>query len=476
MRPLAIATVSLGCAKNLVDTEVFLARLAGAGALLTDDPRAADIILVNTCGFIDDAIAESVAELKRLVALGGRGRRKPVIAVGCLPQRLGPEIFERVPGLAGAVGLDDEGDLPALVARVAGGERIACAARPSGGPATADTPRLRLSPRHWAYLQASEGCDAGCSFCAIPRIRGALRSKPLRAVVREARELAASGVRELVLIAQDLTAYGEDLDGGPALPELLAALERVHGIVWIRLLYLHPRRITDELIDRIAASEKILPCLDLPFQHSEPRILRRMGRGAPAAGSAAALMARLRDRIPPLVARGTFLAGFPGETAGDFEALARFVRTAGFPRGGAFSFSPQAGTPAARFAPRPAPRVARARAARLRRLISDNARAFARARVGRTATVIVDGPSGRFLAARSFAEAPEVDPVVRLPLGSAEPGAFVAGRITGVAGLDLVGTVIEREGAPRGGGLLERRPKRRLRRARLPLPILAPVP
>ena len=442
MRPLAIATVSLGCAKNLVDTEVFLARLAGAGALLTDDPRAADIILVNTCGFIDDAIAESVAELKRLVALGGRGRRKPVIAVGCLPQRLGPEIFERVPGLAGAVGLDDEGDLPALVARVAGGERIACAARPSGGPATADTPRLRLSPRHWAYLQASEGCDAGCSFCAIPRIRGALRSKPLRAVVREARELAASGVRELVLIAQDLTAYGEDLDGGPALPELLAALERVHGIVWIRLLYL----------------------------------LRRMGRGAPAAGSAAALMARLRDRIPPLVARGTFLAGFPGETAGDFEALARFVRTAGFPRGGAFSFSPQAGTPAARFAPRPAPRVARARAARLRRLISDNARAFARARVGRTATVIVDGPSGRFLAARSFAEAPEVDPVVRLPLGSAEPGAFVAVRITGVAGLDLVGTVIEREGAPRGGGLLERRPKRRLRRARLPLPILAPVP
>ncbi|HAK95074.1 MAG TPA: 30S ribosomal protein S12 methylthiotransferase RimO [Planctomycetes bacterium] len=443
MRPLAIATVSLGCAKNLIDTEVFLARLAGAGAVLTDDPRAADVVLVNTCGFIDDAVAESVAALARLVALGARGKPKPVIAVGCLPQRLGAEIFERVPGLAGAVGLDDERALPELVMRVVRGGKVACDARPSDGPAAADTPRLRLTPPHWAYLQVSEGCNAGCTFCAIPRIRGALRSKPLRAVVREARELAASGARELVLIAQDLTAYGEDLGGRPALPDLLAALERVPGIVWLRLLYLHPRRITGELIDRIAASEKILPCLDLPFQHSEPRILRRMGRGAPAEGSAGALIARLRTRIPPLVVRGTFLAGFPGETAREFAALERFVAAAGIARGGAFSFSPQAGTPAARFPDRTAPRVARARAARLRRLISENARAFARSRVGRTMTVIVDGPAGRFLAARSFAEAPEVDPVVRLPLGSAEPGTFVTARITGAAGLDLAGAVLE---------------------------------
>ncbi len=445
MRPLAIATVSLGCAKNLIDTEVFLAHLAGAGAILTEDPRAADVVLVNTCGFIEDAVEESVASLKALVALGTRRRPTPVIAVGCLPQRLGAQLFERVPGLAGAVGLDDERALPELIMRIVRGKRIACEARPSSAPAATDTPRLRLTPSHWAYLQVSEGCNAGCTFCAIPKIRGTLRSKPLAAVVREARELVASGARELVLIAQDLTAYGRDLGGRTRLPELLAALEKIPSVVWIRLLYLHPNKVTDALIDRIAASDKVLPCLDLPFQHAEPRILTRMGRGVPAKGGAAALVAHLRERIPPLVLRGTFLTGFPGETERDFATLARFVAATGFPRGGAFSFSPQAGTRAAELPDRVAPRVARTRAARIRRTISDNARAFALARVGRTLTVIVDGPAGRHLAARSFAEAPEVDPVVRLPLGSAEPGTFVTAKITGVAGLDLVGEMLERE-------------------------------
>jgi ribosomal protein S12 methylthiotransferase len=444
MRPLAIATVSLGCAKNLIDTEVFLARLAGAGAILVEDPRAADVVLVNTCGFIQDAVEESVASLKALVALGTPRRPKTVIAVGCLPQRLGAELFARVPGLAGAVGLDDERALPELVMRVVRGKKIACDAGPAHAPAATDTPRLRLTPSHWAYLQVSEGCNAGCTFCAIPKIRGKLRSKPLAAVLKEARELAASGARELVLIAQDLTAYGRDLPGRPSLADLLGKLEKLREIVWIRLLYLHPNKVTDELVARIAASDKILPCLDLPFQHAEPRILARMGRGVPHGGGAMALVEFLRERIPPLVLRGTFLAGFPGETARDAKTLERFVAAAGFPRGGAFSFSPQDGTPAAEFPGRVAPRLARTRAARVRRLISDNARAFALERVGRTLTVIVDGQAGRHLAARSFAEAPEVDPVARLPLGSAEPGEFVTVKATGTAGLDIVAEVVER--------------------------------
>jgi ribosomal protein S12 methylthiotransferase len=444
-----IATISLGCAKNLIDTEVFLARLAGAGAILTEDPRHADVVLVNTCGFIDDAVEESVASLKALVALGTPRRPKTVIAVGCLPQRLGAQLFERVPGLAGAVGLDDERALPELIMRVVRGKKITCDARPSSARAAADTPRLRLTPSHWAYLQVSEGCNAGCTFCAIPKIRGKLRSKPLAAVVKEARELAASGARELVLIAQDLTAYGKDLYGRLALPELLAALEKIPALVWIRLLYLHPNKVTDALVMRIAQSDKILPCLDLPFQHAEPRILQRMGRGVPSGGDATQLVAHLRECIPPLVLRGTFLTGFPGETARDFATLVHFVTATEFPRGGAFSFSPQTDTPAAEFPDRVAPRVARTRSARIRRVISDNARAFATSRIGRTLTVVVDGPVHRFLAARSFAEAPEVDPVVRLPLGSAEPGTFVTAKITGVAGLDLVGEVVEREGRAR---------------------------
>jgi ribosomal protein S12 methylthiotransferase len=430
-----VATVSLGCVKNIIDTEVFLGNLALSGAILTPDPADADVVIVNTCSFIAPAVEESLETLRQLV---GTGKSRKVVAVGCMVQHLGEELFRLVPGLAGAVGLDEERLLPALLEEIQRGPRVFRRSGPARGRAAADTARLRITPAHYAYLRVSEGCSARCTFCVIPRIRGRLRSKPIRTVLAEARELVASGVRELILVAQDLTAYGRDLPGRPELAELLAELEKLRDLYWIRLLYLHPKHVTPALIDRIARSEKILPCLDLPFQHAATSVLGRMGRGM-TTEDARRLVRTIRQAVPPAVLRGTFLVGFPGESEQAFQTLCDFVEKTGFPRGGVFRWRPQEGTPAVRFPDRVRAREADRRRSRLRRLLADNARRFNRERLGKTVTVVVDEARPECTVARSFAEAPDVDPVIYLPPGAGAPGTFTEIRITRRRGLDLAG-------------------------------------
>jgi ribosomal protein S12 methylthiotransferase len=454
--PVSVAVVSLGCVKNIIDTEVFLGNLAQAGFIPTQDERLADMVLVNTCSFIDSAAEESLATLRELVARAAadRGSRK-VVAVGCMVQRFGGEIFRLVPGLAGAVSLDDERELPAALEEIARGEGGAAGAekpRPACAPVAADTARLRITPRHYAYLRLSEGCSTNCTFCIIPTIRGRLRSKPRSMVLAEARELIESGARELILVAQDLTAYGHDLSGRNELAELLAELETLPDLVWIRLLYLHPAKVNGELVDRIAGSTRIVPCIDLSFQHVSTPVLKRMGRGM-TADDARNLVRELTARIPRAVLRGTFLVGFPGETEEDFETLVGFIKEAGFPRGGVFRWSPQEGTPAARLEGRVAPDAAEHRQARVRELLARNAERFNRERIGTTVTAVIDEKSKKGLLARSFAETPDVDPVIDLPGGDAPVGSFVEVTLTRPRGLDLVGKIRRRLESPGRSGV-----------------------
>ncbi len=430
--PLRICTLSLGCVKNLVDTETFLGRIAQSGCVLVPDVREADLVLVNTCSFIKPALNESLKTLRELVSLKG----PKVVAVGCMVQHLGKKLFELVPGLWGAVGLDEERKLPDILNELLQKKRIFERPGPARGPAAADTGRLRLTPRHYAYLKISEGCSDACTFCTIPRIRGPLRSKPLSTVLREAREMVRSGAHELILIAQDLTAYGTDRRGAARLPELLLELQKIRDLFWIRLLYLHPAKLTEDLIGVIAGSEKILACLDLPFQHASTPVLKAMGRGMDTR-RAEELLHHLRRRLPPVVFRGTFLVGFPGETEEDFNILLDFARRWEFPRGGVFRYSPQEGTKAARLGGRVPPALARKRQAALRRVLVENARKFAESRVGRKVTVVVDEIREGRPVGRTFAEAPDVDPVVWLPPGSAQVGDFLEGTVRGVRGLDL---------------------------------------
>ncbi len=422
-----VATVSLGCVKNIIDTEVFLAEIAEAGYVLTPYPDDADIVLVNTCAFIDEAIEESVAMLRDLVDFG----TKKVIAVGCLPQRMGGELFELVPGLAGAVGLDEESRLAEIIKQAGKKKRLFSTKGPAKAAPLSDCPRLRITPSHYAYLRLSEGCNAGCTFCAIPRIRGRLRSKPHRLVLEEAGELAESGVRELILVSQDLTAYGADLSqenkagaaDGNLLCEVLRDLEKIDGIEWIRLLYLHPNKITDALIKAIAKSPKILSYLDLPFQHASPKVLKRMGRSGRT--EPMALVEKLKQSIPDLVMRGTFLVGFPGEAEEDFAELEKFVADTGFQRGGVFGWSPQKGTRAFEFKDRVDEKTTQDRVERIRELLFNNAQSYAESAAGKNFSVFVDEPSETYLSARSYAESPDVDPVFRLPVGAANPGELI---------------------------------------------------
>lgn len=463
--PVTVATLSLGCVKNIIDTEVFLGRVAASGIALTPYPESADIVLVNTCGFIDSAVEESLDTLRGLVEANPDAR---VVAVGCLVQRMGEKIFEQVPNLAAAVGLDEEGQLANLLKDMSnsidsgGGKKqkkrkkqkpilrgpaVGEAAR---GDPVGDVPRLRITPAHYAYLQLSEGCNAGCTFCVIPKIRGRLRSKPQDMILNEARELAASGARELILVAQDLTAYGADFKtknkaahtGPEPLVDLLSALEELDDVGWLRLLYLHPSKVSDALIDHVAKSDKIVPCLDVPFQHASPAVLKRMGRALPAGKDLLSMVQGWQEKIPDLVVRTTFLVGFPGETAEDFDRLVDFAEAGRFPRGGVFSWSPQEGARATTFPDRVPEDLASERADRLRAIIADNARRFAEESVGQTVEAVVDEMMDGYLAARSAAETPDIDPVIRLPEEAAlTPGDFVSVKITGTEDLDRVGEV-----------------------------------
>lgn len=435
---------TLGCPKNRVDSEVMLGTLAEAGYRLEPDPAKAEIIVVNTCGFIESAKVESVDAIVELADHKRSGRARKLVVAGCLVQRHAGELARALPEVDHFVGTGAYAEIARIVSD-AQAKRLVVP--DPDFVHSAKTPRVNSLPSHTAYLKISEGCDNACAFCIIPKLRGPQRSRPVEDVVAEAEALAGQGTVELSLVAQDLTAYGYDLPGRPRLHDLLRALVRVDGIRWIRLHYAYPRDVPDALVEVVASEPKIVKYLDMPLQHSSDRLLRAMKRGRDSV-FLRRLLARLRERIPGLALRTSLIVGLPGETERDFEGLLRFVEEQRFERLGVFEYSPEEGTPAAEMArqvPEPVKRERRARIMEAQQAIS---RAHQRALVGRRLEVLVEGASEEtehLLAGRHAQQAPEIDGLTYVNDGVAYPGEIVTVEVTDASDYDLVGRVVARD-------------------------------
>ena len=445
------ALITLGCPKNLVDSERMLGLLKLDGYQLVREPEGADFVVVNTCGFIQTARQESLQTIREMVNLKKRGKLGGVIVAGCLAERDKTSLLEQCPGIDQLIGLFSREEIARAADRVVGRltEQRALF-RPATTKPLPDGDRLRITPRHLAYLKISEGCDRLCTFCSIPSIRGKHFSKPLEEVVAEARQLARDGVRELNVVAQDTTYYGVDLYGQPRLAELLVALQEIEGLEWIRLMYLYPMYFTEPLIDVLAAGGKILPYLDLPLQHINDQVLRRMNRRVDRAQTEQ-LLARLRQRIAGLALRTTMITGFPGETESQFEELVDFVRTQRFERLGAFVYSREAGTPAQRLDGHLPEKVKRARRERLLAVQQEIAFAWNASQVGRQVDVLIDGyvaDAENAYLGRSYADAPEIDGAVYVTGEKLAPGQIVPCEVVAFRDYDLVAVAI---GPPRQG-------------------------
>ncbi len=439
------ALISLGCPKSLVDSEQMLGRLELAGYRWVVEPEGADLVVVNTCGFLDTARAESLGVIGQMVELKRRGRLGGIIVAGCLAQRDGPMLLEQCPEIDQLVGLFARDDIARAARRISTGsetQRLLLADPPDRLPA--DDCRHPLTPPHMAYLRIAEGCQRLCSFCSIPMIRGKYLSKPIEQVLQEARRLADSGVRELVLIAQDTSYYGRDLYGGPRLAELLGRLDQLDGLAWIRLMYLYPRDLDDELLGVIASGRRILPYLDIPLQHIDDEVLRRMRR-AVTRKQTEDLIDRLRERIPGVALRTTLLVGFPGETDEQFDALLDFVRRRRFERLGAFVYRREPGTASDEFDGHLPEPVRQARYNILMETQQEITFAAHAAQVGRRLRVIIDhdtpGQSDAHIG-RSTADAPEVDGQVYVTGENLSAGQIVRCEIVAAREYDLIGVAI----------------------------------
>jgi ribosomal protein S12 methylthiotransferase len=445
MTKATFAFVSLGCPKNLVDSERMLGRLARDGYTLTPEAEGADVVVVNTCGFIEPARQESLSVIREMLALKRQGKVGAVVVAGCLAERKKEELLLEVPEVDHIVGVFGREEITSVVDRaVAGRLEQRSLFRPAPVRALEDTDRLRITPRHYAYLKISEGCDRLCTFCAIPGMRGKHVTKPMEEVLREARELASDGARELIVVAQDTTYYGMDLYGRVRLAELLRELTSIDGLQWIRVLYAYPIYFTDELVDVLSSSPKIVPYLDLPLQHINDHVLRRMQRRVNRA-SIEELVRRLRSSIRGLTLRTTFIVGFPGETDEEFEELLAFVKTREFERVGVFPYSLEPGTPAARLGGHLPEELKLERRNRLMEVQQGIAFAWSSRQVGQDCEVIVDGPDPEIpnhFVARSHADAPEIDAVVRVRGKNLRPGDIVPVKVTAADGYDLVGRAI----------------------------------
>ena len=430
---------SLGCPKNEVDGEAIEGFLRDQGYEAARDRAGADLLVLNTCGFIQPAKQESIGELFELVRLKGQDGAKKIIVCGCLAQRYPDELWKKIPEVDAVVGIGEIAQVGSVCASVLKGERVLRV----GTPGTSDGIReSRRNPkgRPFAYIKIADGCDNRCSYCAIPAIRGSFRSKKPGCILEEARQLAEQGVKEINLVAQDTTFYGVDLPGEARLPKLLSSLSRIPELVWIRLLYAHPAHFTDELIDQIAANPKVCKYVDLPLQHVSDEILKNMNRKV-TRKRVEQLISKLRERIPGLTLRTSFIVGFPGENKKHFEELLGFVEQARFEKLGVFAYSREEGTRAYRFKTQVPSRVKQERLDRL--MLAQQRIAFEnnREKVGKTLTVLIDGRSqdgdGLF-AGRSEGEAPEVDGVVLMRGDHLKPGLLVKARVVSYRDYDLV--------------------------------------
>jgi ribosomal protein S12 methylthiotransferase len=454
-----VGFVSLGCPKNLVDGEVMLGLVRDAGHEITADAQSAEIIVVNTCAFIDNAKEESIDAILEMAALKRDGGCKKLIVTGCLAERYRDQLQEQIPEIDVCLGT---GEVPDIVNAVPAARPLKLfrssaelgPTRPKSLPAPsevegptylydADTPRLVTTPRHYTYVKVGEGCDYTCAFCIIPTLRGKYRSRTEDSIVREAQQLVAQGTRELLLISQDTTFFGRDRHERGALSRLLRRLNEVDGLSWIRLLYLYPTTVTDDVLDAMAECDKVCKYIDLPLQHASADVLRRMRRP----GNREVydkLLARIRRRVPGVTLRTTFIVGFPGETKADFDELCDFVEQSRFDHVGVFTYSHEEGTRAFALDDDVPARTKTARRNALMRLQRRIVTAHNRTQVGRDVRVMVDGPSKEsplVWQARLEGQAPDIDAVVYLDRADPETlsaGQIVTARVTGRRDYDLI--------------------------------------
>lgn len=436
-----IGFVSLGCPKNQVDSELMLEKLDAAGFNIIDTAYGADIVIINTCGFIEAAKQEAIDNILQMVEYKEDGAVGKIIVIGCLAERYRDEILNEIPEVDAVGGLGVNGDIVEFVNNVIRGTEKSRYPEKDSLPLCGK--RILTTPSHWAYLKISDGCSNNCTYCAIPSIRGAFRSRTKEDIILEAKALAQSGVREIIVIAQDTTRYGEDLYGKPCLDELLTELNKIEGIEWIRLLYCYPDKITDSLLKAMAECEKVLHYIDLPLQHASGRILKLMNRHGDDK-SLLELIEKIRSYMPDCVLRTTFITGFPGETEEDFEILSQFVNDAQFDRLGCFSYSPEDGTPAEKLPDR----VDAETAVRRGEIIMEQQYGiFAsklEAQLGKVVKCVVEeyNPYSDSYSGRTWMDAPEIDSgisfVSEKELGI---GEAVDVLITATDEYDLIGTV-----------------------------------
>lgn len=435
-----IGFISLGCPKNQVDSELMLEKLDAAGFQIIDTAYGADIVIINTCGFIEAAKQEAIDNILQMVEYKEDGAVGKIIVIGCLAERYRDEILKEIPEVDAVGGLGVNGDIVEFVNNVLKG------AEKSRYPEKDRLPlcgkRILTTPSHWAYLKISDGCSNNCTYCAIPSIRGAFRSRTKEDIILEAKALASSGVREIIVIAQDTTRYGEDLYGKPVLDELLQELNKIEGIEWIRLLYCYPDRITDSLLKTMAECEKVLHYIDLPLQHASGRILKLMNRHGDHE-SLLSLIEKIREYMPDCILRTTFITGFPGETEEDFEILSQFVNDARFDRLGCFSYSPEDGTPAEKLPDRVDAQTAVRRGEIIMEqqygIFTDKLEGL----LGKTVQCVVEGydPYSDSYSGRTWMDAPEIDSAINF-VSSKELGIGEAVEIliTSTDEYDLIGT------------------------------------
>ncbi|MCQ2417873.1 MAG: 30S ribosomal protein S12 methylthiotransferase RimO [Oscillospiraceae bacterium] len=442
-----VCMISLGCSKNLVDSERMMARLSSGGYQLTTDLLDADIAVINTCGFIQSAKEEAIDTILQMAELKEEGSLKYIIVTGCLAERYQEEVAEQFPEADAVIGIGNQGDIVDVLNKMTQNQRVTAFAPKCQMPLTGK--RVIATPPHIAYLKIAEGCSNGCSYCAIPAIRGKYVSVPMEDVLAEAEELAAQGVKEIIVIAQDTTRYGEDLYGKSRLPELLTALSRIEEFRWIRVLYCYPERITDELITVIANEPKIVKYLDIPIQHCNAEILSRMRRKGCNREMLRDLFSTLRSRIPGMTIRTTLLVGFPGETQAQFDELSEFVNEMKFDRMGCFAYSEEENTPAAKMEPQLDLEVRQHRADVLMEQQMQISAALTAARVGTVTEAVVEHFSEEHNTwmGRTAADAPEVDGCILISADKnteLHAGQFVTVRITDTLNdYDLIGEVVQ---------------------------------
>lgn len=428
-----IGVVSLGCPKNLVDSETMLGLIHEEKYEITNDPSEAEIIIVNTCGFIESAKEESINTILQMAEYKKSGSCKYIIVTGCLSQRYAEELFNELPEADAIAGVEVYDEIGSIIKRVMNGERFIMLERskPNVIYTSKETflPRILTTPSYTAYLKIAEGCDNCCSYCAIPKIRGPYRSKPMEQVLKEAKALADNGVKELIVVAQDTTRYGEDLPGGKLLlADLLKELNKIESLKWIRVMYCYPNNFTDELIETFASLDKVCKYVDLPLQHASNRLLASMNR-YDTREEVETLLAKLRKRIPGIVIRTTFIVGFPGETDADFEELKEFVEQQRFENAGVFAYSQEDGTVAGAMPNQIPDEIKQERYHELMALQAQISEEIHKDTEGQTLEVLVEGieedGSGLHYG-RSYREAPDIDGLVFIENpGDIKPGCFV---------------------------------------------------